>query len=483
MNLLHLPEPELEFAFAGRHVDIRFGIMNHGPLDREGRNDPRRIRVGVIGSPKSVEGLLAWLGRCRTEIPAKESKYPNLFPRFPGFRPDTSFHAEVECDNRMQRKIPVREFANLAGQSNYKQMLEQAVDLFVAEARYLVQETGAEVIACAVPPELVRLIDREQNSAEDTATNSEIRGWQFHDLLKARGMPLGRPIQMIRPSTYSGRKTRQTSSGKPVRPTQDEATRAWNIHIALYYKAKGVLWRLQRLASDLTSCYVGVSFYRTLDRESVNTSVAQVFNQRGQGVIVRGGPAHISKEDRTPHLSEPDAYQLLLNALKTYRREHANYPARVVVHKSSSFDSAERAGFRSAIEELGIEYADLLTIRESFTRLFRDNYYPPLRGSLLSLDDRYHVLYTRGSVEFFGTYPGLYVPLPLEMVCEDTEESVEILAREILALTKMNWNNTQLDGKAQSVMMSVWRTCWQQGRSALLSQLLERTPVPLALPP
>src|SRR5205823_3623068 len=119
-------------------------------------------------------------------------------------------------------------------------------------------------------------------------------------------------------------------------------------------------------------------------------------------------------------LSEQDAYQLMLNALKTYRREHSTYPARVVVYKSSWYDDAERTGFRGAIQELKIEYADLLTIRESFTRLFRDNYYPPLRGTMLSLDEHTHVLYTRGSVEFFTTYPGLYVPLPLELVCEDT---------------------------------------------------------------
>jgi transposase len=38
---------------------------------------------------------------------------------------------------------------------------------------------------------------------------------------------------------------------------------------------------------------------------------------------------------------------------------------------------------------------------------------------------------------------------------------------------------------AQSVLMSVWRTCWQQGRSALdfLSQLLRGAPAVLALPP
>jgi hypothetical protein len=73
--------------------------------------------------------------------------------------------------------------------------------------------------------------------------------------------------------------------------------------------------------------------------------------------------------------------------------------------------------------------------------------YPPLRGTLLGAEDPTHVLYTRGSVEFFGTYPGLYVPLPLELACEATEESPRILAEEVLGLTKMNWNNTQFDGK------------------------------------
>jgi hypothetical protein len=39
--------------------------------------------------------------------------------------------------------------------------------------------------------------------------------------------------------------------------------------------------------------------------------------------------------------------------------------------------------------------------------------------------------------------------------------------------------------RAQAVLMSVWRTCWQQGRSALdfLSQLLRDRPMALALPP
>jgi transposase len=46
-------------------------------------------------------------------------------------------------------------------------------------------------------------------------------------------------------------------------------------------------------------------------------------------------------------------------------------------------------------------------------------------------------------------------------------------------------NRTWPGAKAQATLMSVWRTCWQQGRSALdfLSQLLRGQPVALAQPP
>jgi transposase len=46
-------------------------------------------------------------------------------------------------------------------------------------------------------------------------------------------------------------------------------------------------------------------------------------------------------------------------------------------------------------------------------------------------------------------------------------------------------SRTWAGARAQSVLMSVWRTCWQQWRSALdfLSQLLRSTPVALALSP
>jgi transposase len=46
-------------------------------------------------------------------------------------------------------------------------------------------------------------------------------------------------------------------------------------------------------------------------------------------------------------------------------------------------------------------------------------------------------------------------------------------------------SRTWVGAKAQAVLMSVWRTCWQRGQSAIdfLSELLRCHPQPLALPP
>src|SRR5436309_9320759 len=102
MKVDFLQEPELEFG-AGKHIDIRFGLMNYGPLDYERLLAPTQIKVGIVGTPETIEGVQAWLERCRSEIPAKNSRQPNLFPSFPGFNPNTSFRASVIMDQQLQR--------------------------------------------------------------------------------------------------------------------------------------------------------------------------------------------------------------------------------------------------------------------------------------------------------------------------------------------------------------------------------------------
>jgi hypothetical protein len=472
MNLSFIEEPELEFG-AGRHIDIRFGIMNYGPLDFESTLAPKQINLGIIGTRETVEGTREWFERCRTEIKAKQSRQPNLFPRFPGFSSQTGFQSTLVIDDKLCRDISKSDIAGLGKLPARKDRIVKCVEMFSEEIRYLSQNTPAKVIICALPLAMLQSMASEGEDMDHDV--SEIRTDDcpdFHDMLKARAMQLYRkPIQLILPSTYDESQQRKQTRAGRRRTLQDEATRAWNIHSALYYKAEGTPWRVVREATALTVCYVGISFYRSLDRTNLLTSVAQVFNERGEGVVVQGGTASISKEDRQVHLSEEHAYGLLKRALKSYRDVHKTMPARIVIHKSSRFNENEMSGFGAVVTEERVETYDFLSISDSSARLYRGGEYPPLRGTLLTCDEEDMVLYTRGSVEFFETYPGKYLPVPLRIHCDSTEETHKFLAREILALTKMNWNHTQFDG-SEPVTLRAARQC-----SSVLRYCLEGSPI------
>ena len=460
MKIEHLAEPLLEFG-TGQHVDVRFGIAQHWPRDREMGTAPREIRVGLVGTQETTEALSQWLADCAQGVTRKDSPLINLFPAFPGFNEDSCFGARLMIEERWTAAISKSDIRELS-EAKPTEIVDRSVATFLDEARRLLENNALDVIICAPPHELLAELDSinqlrgddsergldEGSEDESEADNKSVRLPDFHDVLKARGMILGVPLQMIRPPTYGGKiGKKKTDTPSWRRPTlQDPATRAWNFHTALYYKAGGIPWRLLRDPADLSSCYAGVSFYRSLDGERVLTSVAQVFNERGEGIIVRGAQAQVTKTDRQPHLSETDAHALLKRAITTFRREHKHTPARIVIHKTSMHTPGEVAGFQAAATEERIEVVDLLAVARSFTRLFRQGVYPPLRGTLLHLSSDRAILYLRGSVEFFEAYPGMYVPRPLELKLEHTESTSRQLAAEILALSKLNWNNTQFDG-------------------------------------
>jgi hypothetical protein len=441
MQIDFLDEPELDFG-SGRHIDIRFGIANYGPHDIDSEHAPRVVRLGVVGTGADIERARGFIEKCRSEIPGPATRQPNLRPAFPGFNQDQGFYSTVAIDDELCREIPPKIFEKLALSENANHIVREAVESFLNEFTYLARNRSPNVLLCAVPEQLARLLDPAQRPPIPRGEPL----LNFRDMLKARALHLP-PIQLILPSTSDPSRARKSKGKRETRQIQDEATRAWNLHTAFYYKAKGRPWRLPRDLGDFATCYVGVSFYHTLDRTSVLTSVAQVFDERGEGLVVQGGPAKVSNSDRTIHLEQGDSRELLTRALREYRATHGNAPARVVVHKTSDFSQQEREGFREAVGEERVDRIDMVSIAaDPSQRLYRYGAYPPLRGTLLHLDDTEHMLYTRGSVEFYATYPGLYVPQPLLFRCDDVEQGPKQLARELLGLSKLNWNRTQFDG-------------------------------------
>jgi hypothetical protein len=445
MRPFFIREPELQFG-QGRHIDIRFGISNHKPLDYRDKLAPKAIPLGIVGTERNISDLRGWLDLCAKGIEAKSSNQPNLFPSFPGFGEDTPYDAKLVFDSRLERQVSTRDLPKSVDLKGYNKFITELADIYIKEAEAC-SDRGSSVVICALPIEALDLIDPDESQSED-GDAPETLDQDFHDLLKARAMQIQRmkPIQIVLPMTYSESIRRKKRKKKTdIRKLQDPATRAWNFHTALYYKAGGAPWRLIRDEADLTCCFVGVSFYKTLDGSMIFTSSAQVFNERGQGLIVRGSQAKIAKNDRDIHMTDDGAHKLITDALAAYRNEHKTMPARVVVHKTSGFDEEEVGGFVRGIEEKDIDLYDLVNISKSDTRLFRVGLYPPLRGTAIEVDEDQAILYSRGGVDFFQTYPGMYVPRPLDVIAVDSDRSISDITKEVLALTKMNWNNTEFD--------------------------------------
>lgn len=444
-----LDEPELEFRAGNRHIDPRHGISVYGPADADSPTAPHQIPIAVVGPAHAVDGIRGWLQRCQDRIEAKETKpgQENLHQPFPGFNIDSPFGAELIFDDALTREIPERHLRRLA-RADVASAIADAVEIYADGARSLAETGRCRVVICARPDELNDHVDRppstEGAADDEEELNERVAGGDFHDLLKATALTLSAPLQLMRKETWTGIPAR--TGGQSTRPLQDEATRAWNLHTALYYKAGGTPWRMQRHSSDLATCYVGVSFYRTANRQALHTAVAQVFNERGDGVVVRGGTAQISKSDRQPHLTASDAQRLLLEALAEYRTAHGHQPARIVLHKTSNFTPGEIDGFHEAADMREIDYMDLLWVqRRGAPHLFRTGQLPPLRGTTVHLDARSLLLYTRGAVPYFRTYPGMYVPQPLLIRAASQGTDPLVAGTDILALSKMNWNNAQLD--------------------------------------
>ncbi|MGU3463583.1 argonaute/piwi family protein [Methylobacterium sp. C33D] len=465
-RLQHVHEPLLEFGGDGRHPDVRFGLVEHGPVDFS-TEGTRTVRVGLIGSSETVDGFREWFARCEREIPAKPSWQPNLFPAFPGSGIAGPFRCWFEIDRHHQRVLRPASISKVTGESHDEVAIRLAVELFEQEIRDLSEmDRPPQVVVCALPVELIERVKNLRIPEESEGGTTESEGAEttkevveddeeanpyedFRGALKAATLAYKIPIQIVWPSTYDERAVIKRKLAKlSTRRVQDEATRAWNLFCALYYKAGGTPWRMVRGREEYSATFLGISFFEDLGRTSLRTSSAQLFDERGEGLILKGGRALRDKNDRHPYLSEEDAYALTRNSLTTYKREWGTFPARLVVHKSSPFHREETAGFDAAIDELGIDQADLIWLpRRSPVRLMRDGDYPPLRGTAMRLDRETSLLYTRGSVDFFATYPGLYVPNPLMMKAHRRDRTEwDMLLNETLALTKMNWNNTQFDG-------------------------------------
>lgn len=455
MKVDSLPEEPLIFGSGKRCGDPKLGISLYGPSSLE-QDREREITAGVIGTKRSVSQFLLMIEKMRHRTAA--SADPKPWKReFPGIGMKSPFSFDIIVGRDMWELIDEKEEEKALTNGTRKQKILNACDLYEEKFSNLLSTVHPRPDIVYVPLSR-KLIENTKDPIFETnkivyerrtMQNMKFRGriplFDFHHFIKVVGFKWKVTSQLVMPDTYE-----MTGVGQ-----QDLATSFWNFAVGTFYKATGTPWKLADLDED--TCYVGVSFYEDVSEEESNmrSSMAHVYLKSGESQIIRGKAFRWDeKKGRDPHLSVEQASTILSDVIRLFSTQKRKKPLRVVVHKSSDFRDKEIEGFSKASE--GIENLDLVHIyrRSNMRFVYDKSTYAPLRGTLISGNNRPALLYTVGFIPALGTYPGSGVPWPLEFGWTKRTSPLNLLAKDILALTRLDWNNSDYC-KSKPVTISV----------------------------
>jgi len=429
------PEPDLVFAAGERSYDPKVGVPLYGPRSLNTGRHKNEIHIGFIGTRPSVTAARDYLLRAAEGVDGDDQHAP-----FPGCNPSTGYRMALRTDEAVTELITRQESEQILKIKGRRQRFEMVLGTLEDKVRLLSgRDHPLDYVVVALSDELYRacrVVDYFEKGI----------GSVHRDLrraFKAMAMRYKIATQILLDSTTVSGSAETSGAGRKL---DHPSVVAWNLFTGMYFKAEGLPWAPSGLPPG--SCFIGISFFRPLGSSStLRTSVVQAFDENGEGLVLRGHtfPWDDEKEGRSPHLTEEAAHQLVRMVLDRYKNErNQQLPQRVVVHKSSRFEPAERKGFENALT--AVRLYDLVSLRPtSDVRLLRNAQYPPIRGSAFTVGDLTY-LYTTGYLPNIARYPHGHVPSPLQLADHVGDTSPADLFSEVLVLTKMNWNSANMSG-------------------------------------
>lgn len=433
-------EPMLEFGSGGTHPDPKVGIPLYGPRSLGTPRHRSEVHVGFIGTAQAVETTQRFYEEAAGGVSGYEAGRDGTvgeftYPPFPGCKADRGFRCDLRFNPATVEQITRQESQAVLAARGRRQRLELLLGLAQSKLQLLTQkDQPLDYIVFALSEELYSACHIADYRENGVATHRDLRR-----AFKAMAMEFLKPTQILRETTAGDVTTVLRELDHPSRI-------AWNLFTGLYFKVDGLPWGPTNLPAG--TCFVGISFFRPFGTAStLRTSVVQAFDENGEGLVLRGHDFHWDEgqQGRSPHLDGEAASRLIEMVLARYKNEHNQQtPRRMVVHKTSRFETAERDGFEQAMKAIG-RY-DLVSLSPvSDVRLARAGTYPPLRGTHFGLgNDSY--LYSTGYSHILKAYPHGHVPSPLLVTDHVGDTPNSQLLKETLVLTKMNWNSANFAG-------------------------------------
>lgn len=283
---------------------------------------------------------------------------------------------------------------------------------------------------------------------------SDVERFDLHDFVKAYAVQKGIATQFIEEDTFL--------NPSPCRVW-------WWLSLALYAKSMRTPWVLDGM--DMDTAYVGLGFsidHTAAKNQKVTLGCSHIYNHQGQGLqyrltklenpLIRGRNAFMSLED-----ARRQGEKIRELFFETRRR----LPSRVVLHKNTPFLKDEQTGLLEGLSgvnqvemvQVGIDHS-LRYVSSFYSRNgIQEGLFPVNRGTAVRLDDFSALVWVHGSTRIMDDNKTYYqgkrrIPAPLKIKKFSGQSDLDALVREIMGLSKMDWNSfdlyTQLPATVQS---------------------------------
>ncbi len=482
-NLVYYKEPKLTFGQNQTAEDPRDGLLLFGPCEKFSLNS---VKAGVIGTRNGITSYKEFVKRLKSPIISKKTVYGKEIeieaqrPSFTGF--EATFGVEWNEDPVISKVLEEKEIEKILDTKNKKKRTKALVEFYRDEILESRRKDDKRVdIWFVIVPRNVYILCRYGSKGEELSKqldykinllnegqlslyedyDDELRELEklkddtsdFHNLLKAYLLQakVESPIQILVEPTLNFRdKLRNAELSDDLK-----AHLAWTQSVAVYYKLGNKPWILHDIRKEV--CYLGLIFKQLPDKSNKHSacSAAQMFLSDGDGAIFRGNIGLFkSEKEEGYHLDEQNAEILLGMALDDYYENRGCYPNELFIHGRVKFDDVEWRGFLNALENRGansqlngIVIKDTRETPNFKLKLFKEtiragqkNAYGIMRGLAWHIDETSGYLFTRGYIPRIGSTNHLEIANPLYIEIVRGNSSLSIVLKDILALTKLNYN-------------------------------------------
>lgn len=419
------------------------GLINHRPFDFffNGKVFSNEIKLGVICPEKYSDRFYSFL--LGLNLSQKANKNIDYLLDYPGF--SGIYKIPIEIPTWGSEKWLDNNFSH-SGESVKINAIRLARTI-TSKIEQLAEGYSQLIITILIPDEW-----QSYRQIEDDGEKFDL-----HDYIKAFAAQRNIATQLIEEKTLIDNLKCQIY---------------WWLSLSFYVKSLRTPWLLS--TTDTTTAFAGIGY--SVKRIGANTEIvlgcSHIYNSQGQGLKYK-----LSKVDdfvldhkSNPFLSYDDAFQFGVSIRELFMQSMNTLPQRVVIHKRTHFTQDEIKGIVDSLSLAGISKIDLIEINFEFdvkyfaTKVYNNDLqidgFPISRGTCVITNDTTALLWTHGivpsvrNINYKYYLGGRSIPSPLKITKHYGEGNINIIANEILGLTKMNWNSFDLYTKLPATISS-----------------------------